>query len=360
MASRRVKRIVEKDGRVNIDCKSVLAGPYSTIAEWSFLKHLMVVFLLCLVPWLVFACIWHFTFWLHGDLEPDHLPNKQKDSDWTPCVFAIHNFTSSFLFSLETQRSIGYGLRGTSDKCPDSVILEMIQSIFGILIECLIAIIIYIKMTRGICRYKSILFSHNAVVSLVNGKPRLMFRVMNMHTKIETRYHGYIVHKVTTKEGMVMNHHFTRIQLSSQVEEDIEDITHPCNLTTPVLPNIVSHTLDSTSPLYNLSPDNIMDMELVITMEVVEPNGSKFMVMTSYLQEEIVWSNHFAECVTYNEEVGMFVVEVEKINFMVPNNTPRMSAKNMDEAKSTSNSVAKYFQKKEKGFSFLDLSFNYG
>ena len=70
---------------------------------------MLVVFLiLCMVPWLIFALIWHFTFWLHGDLDADHLPGSQKNSGWTPCVFEIHSFASSFLFSLETQRSIGY------------------------------------------------------------------------------------------------------------------------------------------------------------------------------------------------------------------------------------------------------------
>ena len=106
-----------------------------------------------------------------------------------------------------------------------------------------------------------------------------------------------------------------------------------CNLATPVLPDIVSHTIDKTSPLYNISPDNIMDMdmELIVSVVMVEPNGSKTMFMSSYLPEEIVWANHFAECVVFKEEEGIFLVEVEKINTMIPNYTPRMSAKNIEE-----------------------------
>ena len=244
------KRIVEKDGHVNVknsvESSHLLTDPVGAVAKWSFLEHLVVLLICCLVPWLIFALIWHFTFWLHGDLEPEHLPDKQEDSGWTPCVFAIHSFTSSLLFSLETQRSIGYGLRGTSHKCTDSVILEMLQSICAILIECVIGVILYIKLTRGLSSSKTILFSHNAVVSLRNGQLKLMFRAMNIKTlKLETTYYGYIVHKVTTKEGEEMNHHFTRISLSTQVDEDKHI---PCNLATPVLPDIVSHTMDSTSP----------------------------------------------------------------------------------------------------------------
>ena len=233
-------------------------------------------------------------------------------------------FTSSLLFSLETQRSIGYGLRGTSHKCTDSVILEMLQSICAILIECVIGVILYIKLTMGLSSSKRFIFSDNAVVSLRNGKLRLMFRVMDIKTrKVEYNYCGYIVHKVTTKEGELMNQHFTKIHLSSQVDED-KDIF--CNLATPVLPDTVSHTIDKTSPLYNISPDNIMDMdmELIVSVVMVEPNGSKTMFMSSYLPEEIVWANHFAECVVFKEEEGIFLVEVEKINTMIPNYTPTL------------------------------------
>ena len=53
-----------------------------------------------------FAAIWHLTFWLHGDLEPENLA-KREDKEYTPCVSQIHDFTSTFLFSVETQHTIG-------------------------------------------------------------------------------------------------------------------------------------------------------------------------------------------------------------------------------------------------------------
>jgi hypothetical protein len=76
----------------------------------------------------------------------------------------------------------------------------------------------------------------------------------------------------------------------------------------------------------------MMDIELIISVVVVEPNGSKTMFMTSYLPEEIVWANHFAECVVHKEEEGIFMVEVGRLNMMIPNYTPRISAKMMEES----------------------------
>ena len=339
MSGSQRKRMVEKDGNINVITSlknppiyaryNLFSDPVGTVAKWTFFEHLLVLLILCLVPWIVFALIWHFTFWLHGDLEEDNLPDKQEETDWTPCVFAIHNFASSLLFSLETQRSIGYGLRGTSHKCEDSILLEIIQSICAILLECVIGVILYIKLTRGLTIYKSFKFSHNAVVAMRNGKLRLMFRVINMKRKMlgGTTYSGYIVQKVTTAEMEEIDYHFTRIHLSSQVDEDKNDLF---NTATPVLPDIISHTIDSTSPLFNVSPDNMIAMgfEIILSVESGEPDGSRNMVLTSYLPEEIIWSSHFANCVVFNKEDGNYLVDVDRIDKVIPNNaTPRMSAK---------------------------------
>jgi len=344
MTGRQKKRMVEKDGHVNVIsslkdrhfCVSynLVSDPVGTVAKWTFFEHLLVLLILCLVPWIVFALIWHLTFWLHGDLDQNNLPDKQEETGWTPCVYAIHNFASSLLFSLETQRSIGYGLRGTSHKCADSVILEMMQSVCAILIECVIGVILYIKLTRGLAIDKNFIFSHNAVVALRNGKLRLMFRVMNIKKKeLGTTYSGYIVQKVTTAEMEEIDYHFTRIQLSTQVDEDKNDVF---NMATPVLPDIVSHTIDNTSPLFNIGPDNIMamDMEIVLSVEVGESNGSQSIILTSYLPEEIIWSSHFANCVMYDREDGIYMVDVERIDTVIPNtSTPRMSAMKIEENK---------------------------
>ena len=94
-----------------------------------------------------FAAIWHLTFWLHGDLEPENLA-KREDKEYTPCVSQIHDFTSTFLFSVETQHTIGivveigkclhlsgYGSRGSTNECWDTVLLQCIQSIVGVIIQ---------------------------------------------------------------------------------------------------------------------------------------------------------------------------------------------------------------------------------
>ena len=43
----------------------------------------------------------------------------------------MHDFTSAILFSIETQHTIGYGSRYTTEECAGAVFVMMIQSIFG-------------------------------------------------------------------------------------------------------------------------------------------------------------------------------------------------------------------------------------
>ena len=65
---------------------------------------------MCHLPpfsWLLFAGVWYLTFSLHGDFDPANVANES----FVPCADNIKGFTSCFLFSVETQHTIGYGGR---------------------------------------------------------------------------------------------------------------------------------------------------------------------------------------------------------------------------------------------------------
>ena len=63
-------------------------------------------------------------------------------------------FASYFLFSLETQHTIGYGSRATSEECPHAIILMCLQSIIGVLSSTCMAGIVFAKLARPkVCIY---------------------------------------------------------------------------------------------------------------------------------------------------------------------------------------------------------------
>ena len=61
------------------------------------------------ISWTVFAVLYYIVALYRGDLEPEHLPtgNGGNGGGWRPCVWEIYNFTSAYLFSVETQHTIG-------------------------------------------------------------------------------------------------------------------------------------------------------------------------------------------------------------------------------------------------------------
>lgn len=83
--------------------------------------------------WLLFAIIWWIIALTHGDFDPTETAKPGHN----PCIDAVSDFPTAFLFSLETQHTIGYGGRAVTSECPEAVIMIMIQSITGTLVQAL-------------------------------------------------------------------------------------------------------------------------------------------------------------------------------------------------------------------------------
>lgn len=98
--------------------------------------------------WLTFASLYYVICWHHGDLEEDHLPHNQEASGWKPCVLEIENFASAFMFSLETQHTIGYGSRQVTNLCPAAMVVTSIQSISGCLIQAFMVGLVFAKLSK--------------------------------------------------------------------------------------------------------------------------------------------------------------------------------------------------------------------
>ena len=62
------------------------------------------------VTWLVYAGLYYLIAWQHGDFDGPGGSFIRNDT-FKPCVWEMEDFASAFLFSLETQHTIGYGSR---------------------------------------------------------------------------------------------------------------------------------------------------------------------------------------------------------------------------------------------------------
>jgi potassium inwardly-rectifying channel subfamily J, other len=113
MGSRRFRRrVVFKGGDCNVTSSHVakrrrryLQDIFTTLVDAQWRWTLLVFAMNFLLSWLGFALMWYAVAASHGDTNPD-----AKGLNET-CVTNMHTFTSAFLFSVETQHTIGYGSR---------------------------------------------------------------------------------------------------------------------------------------------------------------------------------------------------------------------------------------------------------
>uniref|UniRef100_A0A0K2TA09 Uncharacterized protein n=1 Tax=Lepeophtheirus salmonis TaxID=72036 RepID=A0A0K2TA09_LEPSM len=325
---KRRKRIVAKCGQYNVENYNIpkkkrlyFRDVFVTMVDSPWRYTLLAFAFSFFATWLIFAGIYHLICWSHGDFEEE---NKVK-KDWTPCVTEIKNFASSFLFSVETQHTIGYGSRATSEECPSAIITMCIQSVIGVLSSSCMAGIVFAKLARPKYRTNTVIFSKNAVITMHNGILYLLFRVSNIRKSqiIESHISAKLIHRRNvTKEGEITNYYSEYLKVVSSKEGGDDDRAFF------MFPSSMIHKIDEDSPFYSMSPKDILNasFEMVVVLEgIVEPTGNSFQARSSYLPREILWGMKFENMISYSSKRGIYRVDMSYLNAVIPDDTPRLS-----------------------------------
>lgn len=94
-------------------------------------RYTLLVFVLShFVSWFLFALVWYIMAIAHGDVLDD-MTREQR----VPCLINVQDFMSAFIFSMESQTTIGYGTAYPSRDCPQAVVVLCFQSVCGMIIE---------------------------------------------------------------------------------------------------------------------------------------------------------------------------------------------------------------------------------
>lgn len=275
------------------------------------------------LSWLVFAGIWYLIAFTHGDFDPSHYQND----DWRPCVSDLHSFTSCFLFSIETQHTIGYGGRATTEECPEAIFLMCIQSISGVMIQALMVGVVFAKMSRPKQRTQTLLFSKQAVICQRDGELCLMFRVGDMRKShiIGATVRAQLIRSRTTKEGEILPHNQQELIVGAEGQAENLFFIWPCT---------VVHRIDSKSPFYNMSAEDMLieRFELVVILEgTIESTGQTTQARSSYLPQEVLWGHRFEPMVSYSKERQGYEVDYSRFNSTVQVDTPLCSGRELAE-----------------------------
>lgn len=323
-------RFVNKTGQCNISFvhmdeqpQRYLADIFTTFVDSRWRWMFLLFSLAFVLSWLAFG----FAFWVialvHGDL------NRPSGEDFTPCVMQVNSFVAAFLFSVETQTTIGYGFRCVTEECPLAVFMVVFQSIVGCIIDAFMIGAIMAKMARPKKRAQTILFSHNAVISMRDGKLSLMWRVGNLRKShiVEAHVRAQLIKPRITEEGEYIP--FDQIDINVGYDLGLDRIFL-------VAPLTIIHEINEDSPLFGISKQDLetSDFEIVVILEgMVEATAMTAQVRSSYLASEILWGHRFEPVVF--EERNQYKVDYSHFHktYEVPS-TPCCSAKDMDENKS--------------------------
>merc|ERR1719312_2356586 len=330
------KRIVSKRGHVNIGKTRVskrrrrfLSDFFNTMLDMQWRYVHFFFFMAFIGSWFSFALVWYIIIYYHGDFEPDHLPNMQEKSGWVPCVWQINNFASVFLFSIETQHTIGYGGRQTTEECPEAIFIMSFQSIVGVMIQACMVGIIFSKLSRPKKRASTLMFSKNAVVCQRDGTNCLLFRVGNMRDSslVEAHVRAILISKRVTQEGEVMPYSQTELSIGTDSEGEEDELFF-------IWPTTLIHKINSDSPFYNMSAKDFLKKryEVVVILEgVIEQTGNSIQARSSYLPNEVLWGYRFVNLLTFKHSASQYKIDYSAFNSVYKTELSPLSQKVKDE-----------------------------
>nr|XP_015809902.2 ATP-sensitive inward rectifier potassium channel 12 [Nothobranchius furzeri] len=356
LETRRLRtRFVKKNGQCNVVFNNMedkprryLADIFTTCVDIRWRYLLLIFTTTFLLSWLLFGLVFWGVALAHGDFNL-YVPVKDRDSwatteegkeEWRPCILHVQGFIGAFLFSIETQTTIGYGFRCVTEECPIAVVTVVLQSIVGCIIDSFMIGTIMAKMVRPKKRAQTLLFSHNAVIALRDGKLCLMWRLGNMRKShiVEAHVRAQLIKPHVTVEGEYLPLEQTDIDVG------YDDGLDRLFLVSPL---VVVHEINKSSPLYNLSRSDVQkeDFEIVVILEgMVEATAMTTQARSSYLAREILWGHRFEPVVF--EKGDRYHVDYSRFHktYEVPS-TPHCSARELSQRKGqTSSSSSSYSQ----------------
>ncbi|XP_069849270.1 inward rectifier potassium channel 16 [Dipodomys merriami] len=277
------RRLLHKDGSCNVYFKHIFGewGSYvvdifTTLVDTKW-RHMFVIFSLSYVlSWLVFGSIFWLIAWHHGDLS--------SPPDLTPCVDNVHSFTAAFLFSLETQTTIGYGYRCVTEECSVAVLTVILQSILSCIINTFIIGAALAKMATARKRAQTIRFSYFALIGMRDGKLCLMWRIGDFRPNhvVEGTVRAQLLRYAEDSEGRM-----------TMAFRDLKLVNDQIILVTPVT---IVHEIDHDSPLYALDRKAVAkdNFEILVTFIYTgDSTGTSHQSRSSYVPREILWGHRF-------------------------------------------------------------------
>lgn len=311
-------RYIRKEGNCNVVFRHgpeewllFITDIFTSLVEIRWRVMFLIFALSYILSWLFFGILYWVIALVHGDI---------KDDTNDPCIFEVRSFTAAFLFSLETQTTIGYGFRGMSENCMIAIILVTIQDVLSCFIDTFVIGIVVAKMASAKKRAQTVGFSNYAVVNLRDGYLCLSWRVGDFRRNhlVEGTARAQIVRSTVHTTG--------------KVDVTYEDLVIQQRDIVLVTPTIIFHRIEPGSPLYKISLVDLRkaDFELVVSFTYTDDTtGMLHQTRTSYTPDEILWGQMFQEMIKVSRRY--YRVDYTLFNHITKVLVPEVSAEEYED-----------------------------
>jgi inward rectifier potassium channel len=219
------------------------------------------------------------------------------------------SFADAFFFSVQTMATIGYG-----KMAPASFIANLLASaeaLTGLLAFALVTGLVFSKFSRPTARVR---FTRNAVISIRDGLPSLMFRMANVRANqiVEAQIHVVFARQESTLEGEEVRR-FYDLELTryrNGIFSYSWTAVHPINL---------------NSPLYGATAESLKasDAGLVVSLTGIDETFSQTVYARYYYEaEDIIWGARLADITTRKPD-GEFLLDFTHYDEVVRADLPR-------------------------------------
>ncbi len=250
-----------------IEWRSLIRDPYHLVFVmpwWLFF---------CMITLIYFATNLFFAFLYL--LDQNAIANAQSGS-----------FTDAFAFSVQTLATIGYGAMFPQTAYAHAVV--SIEALVGFIEVGLLTGLIFSRFAKSTAR---ILFSKHAVVCNYNNVPTLMFRIANRRHNLilEAKLSAYLLIDEVSVEGQKLRRFYDLKLLRDKTPNFI-------------LSWLAMHPIDQSSPLFQRSPQELIDCQATILATVIgldETVMQEIHARHSYSINEILWNYRFVDIFSY-------------------------------------------------------------
>eukprot|EP00055_Hartaetosiga_balthica_P013956 m.74123 g.74123 ORF g.74123 m.74123 type:complete len:481 (-) comp8440_c0_seq1:2711-4153(-) len=244
-----------------------------SMRTWTLLTFIATIYV---TSFLVFGAIWH-----------------GIQAHTNSCLVEVDTFAEAFLFSVETQTTIGYGTKHVAGLCEGGIIVLLFQVICGKLLDAVLIGLIFSRLSRPNNRLFTLRCSKKAVVCRRDGENYLLIRIGDMRQRdaplVQCETKLLLITSKTTAEGERLPYSIQKLEVDSVSNSD-----------TPLLaiPSELGHRITKNSPLFGLSRNDLEEKlaEIVLVLNGEIGNlGLTVELRSSFLPREVLFHHRFKQ-----------------------------------------------------------------